>query len=83
MKQNVQKVLIFGSSLASILKVKMPYIQMFYMWWPILKACTECCLFLPAETGDVDDMPGLKVMVRELDDVLLRDVGNRIKESGK
>ncbi len=33
--------------------------------------------------GDADDMPGLKVLVRELDDVLLRDVGNRIKESGK
>lgn len=32
---------------------------------------------------DEDDLPGLKVSVRELDDVLMRDVGNRIKDSGK
>lgn len=30
-----------------------------------------------------EDLPGLKVHIKELDDVLLRDVGNRIKESGK
>ncbi|CAD5125234.1 DgyrCDS13477 [Dimorphilus gyrociliatus] len=30
-----------------------------------------------------EELPGLKVNIRELDDVLLRDVGNRIKESGK
>ncbi|GFS01429.1 hypothetical protein ElyMa_004580900 [Elysia marginata] len=30
-----------------------------------------------------DDTPGLKVNIKELDDVLLRDVGNRIKDSGK
>ena len=36
------------------------------------------------DENEVDElMPGLKVLVRELDDVLLRDVGNRIKESGK
>ena len=34
------------------------------------------------EDGD-DDLPGLKIAVRELDDVLLRDVGDRIKDSGK
>ena len=28
-------------------------------------------------------MPGLKVTIKELDDVLMRDVGNRIQESGK
>ncbi|KAK3089405.1 hypothetical protein FSP39_003377 [Pinctada imbricata] len=30
-----------------------------------------------------DNAPGLKVMIRELDDVILRDVGNKIKDSGK
>ena len=35
------------------------------------------------ETGDGDDLPGLKVIVRELDDVLFRDVGNKIRDSGK
>lgn len=30
-----------------------------------------------------DDLPGLKITVRELDDVILRDVGNKIKDSGK
>lgn len=30
-----------------------------------------------------EDLPGLRVTVRELDDVLMRDVGNRISESGK
>ncbi|KAK3800105.1 hypothetical protein RRG08_015071 [Elysia crispata] len=30
-----------------------------------------------------DDTPGLKVNIKELDDVLLRDVGNRIKDSEK
>ncbi|XP_071117230.1 IQ motif and ankyrin repeat domain-containing protein 1-like isoform X1 [Haliotis cracherodii] len=33
--------------------------------------------------GGPGDLPGLKVMVRELNEVLLRDVGNKIKESGK
>lgn len=32
---------------------------------------------------DPDDLPGLKVLVKELDDVLFRDVGNKIKDSGK
>ncbi|XP_064623057.1 IQ motif and ankyrin repeat domain-containing protein 1-like [Lineus longissimus] len=31
---------------------------------------------------DEDSLPGLKVMIRELDDVLLRDVGNKINDSG-
>ncbi|KAK3583241.1 hypothetical protein CHS0354_015422 [Potamilus streckersoni] len=37
------------------------------------------------DKGDVgeEDLPGLKVQVRELDDVLFRDVGNKIKDSGK
>lgn len=30
-----------------------------------------------------EELPGLKVMVKELDDVLFRDVGNKIKDSGK
>ncbi|XP_013396876.1 putative IQ motif and ankyrin repeat domain-containing protein [Lingula anatina] len=30
-----------------------------------------------------EDLPGIKVNIKELDDVLLRDVGNKIKESGK
>jgi hypothetical protein len=34
-----------------------------------------------AEVGD--DLPGQRVFVRELDDVLFRDVGNKIKDSGK
>ncbi|KAL3869152.1 hypothetical protein ACJMK2_041866 [Sinanodonta woodiana] len=33
--------------------------------------------------GAEEDLPGLKVQVRELDDVLFRDVGNKIKDSGK
>ena len=32
---------------------------------------------------DEDDLPGVKVTIRELDDVLMRDVGNRISDSGK
>ncbi|GFN81375.1 fam83h antisense RNA 1 (head to head) [Plakobranchus ocellatus] len=35
------------------------------------------------DTAVEDDSPGLKVPVKELDDVLFRDVGNRIKDSGK
>lgn len=35
------------------------------------------------EELDDNDLPGVKVTIRELDDVLLRDVGNRISESGK
>lgn len=35
------------------------------------------------EGADLDDLPGLKVTMKELDDVLMRDVGNRIKDSGK
>lgn len=36
------------------------------------------------DQAELDDLlPGLKVTVRELDDVLLRDVGNRIRDSGK
>ena len=31
----------------------------------------------------VDSTPGIKVLIRELDDVLLRDVGNKISDSGK
>ncbi|XP_014663624.1 PREDICTED: putative IQ motif and ankyrin repeat domain-containing protein, partial [Priapulus caudatus] len=30
-----------------------------------------------------DDLPGIKVNIRELDDVLLKDIGNKIGESGK
>uniref|UniRef100_A0A2C9KSV2 Uncharacterized protein n=1 Tax=Biomphalaria glabrata TaxID=6526 RepID=A0A2C9KSV2_BIOGL len=30
-----------------------------------------------------EELPGLKVVIKELDDVLFRDVGNRIKDSGK
>ncbi|KAL5017302.1 hypothetical protein ScPMuIL_006891 [Solemya velum] len=30
-----------------------------------------------------EELPGLKVLVRELDEVLIRDVGNKIKDSGK
>ena len=32
---------------------------------------------------DDEDLPGVKVHIKELDDVLLRDVGNKILESGK
>ncbi|KAK2170227.1 hypothetical protein NP493_1134g01036 [Ridgeia piscesae] len=35
------------------------------------------------EEGIADDFPGQKVNIKELDDVLIRDVGNKIKESGK
>ncbi|XP_046549030.1 IQ motif and ankyrin repeat domain-containing protein 1-like [Haliotis rubra] len=38
---------------------------------------------LPGVTGGHADLPGVKVMVRELDEILLRDVGNKIKDSGK
>ncbi len=38
---------------------------------------------LSTESGEDEDLPGLKVMVRELDDVLFRDVGNKIRDSGK
>ncbi|XP_048763546.2 IQ motif and ankyrin repeat domain-containing protein 1-like isoform X2 [Ostrea edulis] len=30
-----------------------------------------------------EDLPGLQIMIKELDDVLLKDVGNKIKDSGK
>lgn len=30
-----------------------------------------------------EDLPGVKVLIRELEEVLLRDVGNKIKDSGK
>lgn len=33
--------------------------------------------------GIDDDGPGVKILVKDLDDVLVRDVGNRIKDSGK
>ncbi|XP_066303591.1 IQ motif and ankyrin repeat domain-containing protein 1-like [Branchiostoma lanceolatum] len=33
--------------------------------------------------GIEEELSGIKVTVRELDDVLLRDVGNKIKDSGK
>ncbi|XP_078485832.1 IQ motif and ankyrin repeat domain-containing protein 1-like [Ciona intestinalis] len=33
--------------------------------------------------GKDDDLPGVKCNIRELDEVLMRDVGNRIKSSGK
>ena len=36
-----------------------------------------------SESMDMEELPGLKVTVRELDDVLFRDVGNRIADSGK
>ncbi|XP_076463070.1 IQ motif and ankyrin repeat domain-containing protein 1-like [Babylonia areolata] len=36
------------------------------------------------EAGEIgEDRPGQKVLIRELDDVLFRDVGNKIKDSGK
>ncbi|KAI0224680.1 putative IQ motif and ankyrin repeat domain-containing protein [Lamellibrachia satsuma] len=35
------------------------------------------------EEGIVDDFPGQKVNMKELDDVLIRDVGNKIRDSGK
>ncbi|XP_059144991.1 IQ motif and ankyrin repeat domain-containing protein 1-like [Physella acuta] len=35
------------------------------------------------DDDDEDDLPGIKVIVKELDDVLFRDVGNRLKQSGK
>ncbi|XP_060605886.1 IQ motif and ankyrin repeat domain-containing protein 1-like [Ruditapes philippinarum] len=35
------------------------------------------------EDMDEDDLPGVKVTIRELDDVLMRDIGNRIRDSGK
>ncbi|XP_025110079.1 putative IQ motif and ankyrin repeat domain-containing protein [Pomacea canaliculata] len=35
------------------------------------------------ETDLNDELPGIKVMVKELDDVLFRDIGNKIKDSGK
>ncbi|KAL8597862.1 hypothetical protein ACOMHN_061395 [Nucella lapillus] len=36
------------------------------------------------EAGEIGaDRPGQRVLVRELDDVLFRDVGNKIKDSGK
>ena len=31
----------------------------------------------------MDDFPGQKVNMKELDDVLIRDVGNKIRDSGK
>ncbi|CAK8672610.1 unnamed protein product [Clavelina lepadiformis] len=35
------------------------------------------------EHGDQEELPGIKCNIRELDEVLMRDVGNRIKDSGK
>ena len=35
------------------------------------------------EDNEENDLPGNKVNIRELDDVLMRDIGNRIKDSGK
>jgi hypothetical protein len=43
----------------------------------------KCKLDIVCLGGTDDEMPGLKVMVKELDDVLFRDVGNKIKDSGK
>ena len=40
-------------------------------------------MFLVEEEGIPDDFPGQKVNIKELDDVLMRDVGNKIKESKK
>ena len=41
-------------------------------------------LFSPdGRGGGEQELPGLKVLVKELDEVLLRDVGDRIKSSGK
>lgn len=33
--------------------------------------------------SDSEELPGVKCNIRELDEVLMRDVGNRIKDSGK
>lgn len=30
-----------------------------------------------------ENLPGIQILIKELDDVLLRDVGNKIKDSGK
>ncbi|XP_012942165.1 IQ motif and ankyrin repeat domain-containing protein 1 isoform X2 [Aplysia californica] len=39
---------------------------------------------MAAEDEEVEDqLPGLKILVKDLDEVLFRDVGNRIKDSGK
>ena len=35
------------------------------------------------EEAEDDDVVGVKCTVRELDDVLVRDVGNKIRDSGK
>ena len=40
-------------------------------------------MFPVEEEGIPDDFPGQKVNIKELDDVLMRDVGNKIKESKK
>ena len=32
---------------------------------------------------EAEELPGVKCNIRELDEVLMRDVGNRIKDSGK
>ena len=34
-------------------------------------------------TEAAEDLPGIQIMMKELDDVLLRDVGNKINDSGK
>lgn len=35
----------------------------------------------PLETNE--NLPGMQILIKELDDVLLRDVGDKIKDSGK
>lgn len=45
--------------------------------------CSLLSMLRSTDEEAVDELPGLKVAVRELDEVLLRDTGGRIKESGK
>ena len=39
--------------------------------------------FIIKTIGGDDALPGVKCNIRELDEVLMRDVGNKITESGK
>ena len=49
-------------------------------WLEILEDHSVCLTHMLA---DENELPGVKVNIKELDDVLLRDVGDRIKDSGK
>ena len=48
----------------------------------------NCCLvllikFIFVLADDVQEQKGIKVSIKELDDVLMRDVGGKIAESGR